>query len=166
MNAKTQKKLIEIYTDGSQIGKGSNSIAGYGIFFPNSEIPNIGKPFLHNPLTNQRAELYAIYKALKIITRKYDFEQIKIYSDSEYSIKSVTVWINNWKKNGWITASKKPVENTDIIKKIDHYLQKYPQKIFFEHVRAHTNNQDPKSLYNCEADKLAKAGAIASKTKS
>jgi ribonuclease HI len=149
---------IEVYTDGSRIGKGKLCKCGYGIYFPNKELSNVSKPFIHPPLTHQRAELYAIYKALKLITRNLNFNKITVYTDSEYSIKSVTIWINTWKKNGWKTAQGKPVYNIDIITKIDHYIQKYPNKIFFEHVRAHTNKKDYKSIGNDFADKLAKAG--------
>ena len=154
-------KQIVVYTDGSQIGKGPKSLCGYGIFFPNQELKSIGKPFTHLPLTNQRAELYAIYKALKLIIKKLTFDSIKIFTDSEYSIKSLTIWVHKWRLNGWRTANKKPVENTDIIKKIDAIIQQYPNKIFFEHVRSHTGKPDEKSINNDQADKLAKQGAFA-----
>jgi len=135
-----------------------NKRCGYGIHFPNKEFEDVSRPFTHEPLTNQRAELYAIYKALKISTKK-KFDKIHIYSDSEYSIKSLTVWIDNWKKNDWRTANKKPVMNQDIIKEIDVYLQKYKKKIVFTHVYSHTGNTDIHSLGNAEADRLATSGA-------
>ncbi len=108
-------KDIIVYTDGSCI-KGKKTLCGYGIYFPNKELNNVSRPFKYTPLTNQRSELYAIYKALKLITTYIkDFKTIYIYSDSDYSIKSLTIWINNWKKNNWKTASNKPVLNQDII---------------------------------------------------
>ena len=156
-------KQIIAFTDGSHIGKGPHSLCGYGVHFPNQEHPSISKPFTHLPKTNQRAELYAIYKALKTIIKFLDFDSIKIYTDSEYSIKSLTIWINKWRTNGWRTTNNKPVENTDIIKKIDTLLQLYPNKIFFEHVRSHTGKNDYKSINNNFADKLAKQGAFMSR---
>ena len=157
----TKKKcdIVLVYTDGSCMGNKRNPKCGYGVYFPNGEIKNMSKPFTKAPLTNQRSELYAIYKALKKICKKLDFNKIEIYSDSEYSIKSCTEWIVSWKKNGWKTANKKEVLNQDIIKKIDKKLQKYKGKITFTHVKAHTGKQDKHSLGNEQADKLATDGA-------
>jgi ribonuclease HI len=162
MSSKEKKNKINItvYTDGSCLKSGGKIRCGYGIHFPNEELKDVGKPFLHDPLTNQRAELYAIYKALKKITENLEFDTISIYSDSEYSIKSMTVWIKNWKKNNWKTAGNKDVLNQDLIKKIDKILTEYPKKISFTHVRAHTGGTDEHSIGNDKADKLANTGAL------
>lgn len=158
------KKFVDdvvVYTDGSCQKKMSKEPkCGYGVYFPNNEIKDISRPFNHGSLTNQRAELYAIYKALKRITKLLTFNTIHIYTDSEYSIKSLTVWIIKWKENNWKTANKKEVMNQDLIKKIDKILQKYKNKIFFSHVFSHTGKTDPHSLGNAMADKLATEGAL------
>jgi ribonuclease HI len=154
-----KKNLIEVYTDGSYLKIGGVKKAGYGVHFPNGELPDIGKPFNHLPLTNQRAELYAIYKALKKITGLLQFDNIHVYSDSEYSIKSLTIWIKSWKKNGWKSSSGKPVENQDIITNIDVILKEHKGKIKFSHVRAHTGKTDPQSIGNQKADQLANIGS-------
>ncbi len=148
-----------MFTDGSCSKNGFNIICGYGVYFPNNEVENISRPFLHKPYTNQRSELYAIYKGIQHVKNQYKFKKLIIYSDSEYSINSMTKWIQGWKKNGWKTANKKPVLNLDIIQKIDKYMQKYDGKIFFKHVKAHTGKQDELSIGNDKADELAKAGA-------
>lgn len=148
-------ETIIVYTDGSYQKAG----CGYGVYFPNKELRNISRKFTKEPLTNQRAELYAIYKALKKICRYFTFNKIQIYSDSEYSIKSLTIWKRKWKENNWISSSKNPVKNTDIIIKIDEILEKHKDKIEFTHVRAHTGKTDKHSLGNEKADKLATTGA-------
>lgn len=150
---------IEVYTDGSYRKKDNKEYCGYGIYFPNGEIKNIANSFDIKPLTNNRAELYAIYRAIKKIQKRYTFNKIIIYTDSEYSMKSLTIWIDNWKTNNWKNAKNKPVENQDIIKKIDDLLQKYPEKIIFKHVRSHTGKQDEQSINNHKADYLANVGA-------
>jgi len=153
--------IITVYTDGSCINNGKpNAKCGYGVYFPNEELPNISKPFVLQPLTNQRSELYAIYKALKKITKKLSFNKVNVYSDSEYSIKCLTVWIKNWKKNNWKTSNNKPVSNQDIIIKIDEILSKHPNKISFIHVRSHTGKTDIHSIGNDKADKLAETGRM------
>ena len=140
----------KVYTDGSsKQGKG-----GYGIKIihpdatiiedngsvpigPNGEIP-----------TNQRAELYAILKALTLTD-----DDLVIYTDSEYSIKCFTEWINSWKRNGWKSSKGAEVLNQDLIRSIDEILSR--RNISFVHVRAHTGIRD-----NERVDKLAKSGRL------
>jgi ribonuclease HI len=150
---------IIIFTDGSFIKNKKDTLCGYGVYFPNGEYKNISKKFIIKPLTNQRAELYAIYKAIKKVHINKKIYNIIIYSDSEYSIKSLTIWIKNWKNNNWKSSKGQDVLNQDIIKKIDKLIEKYKGTVKFIHVKAHTNNKDKLSLWNDEADKLAKAGA-------
>lgn len=155
------KKLDEviIFTDGACSGNGKNNAkAGIGVYFPNQEFSNISKKFVLSPITNQRAELYAIYEGLQLIINNSTFNKITIYSDSLYSIKSLTEWIKNWEKCDWKTASKTPVKNLDILKPINDILVKYEGKIFFKHVKSHTKNTDYGSLGNAQADILAVGG--------
>jgi ribonuclease HI len=150
---------ISIYTDGSLKKTRNGNICGYGIFFPGKELKNVAAPFTIGDITNNRAELHAIHQAIIRVIKKYTFDLINIYTDSEYSQKSLTCWIDNWKKNNWKNAKKKPVENQDLIKKIDKYLQIYQGKINIQWVRAHTGNQDVHSINNNKADELANKGA-------
>lgn len=146
---------MEIYTDGSY--SSTTKLCGYGVYFPNNEYKNISEKFCNKP-TNQRAELYAIYAALNSITKKHD--SIIIYSDSQYSIKSCTLWIKKWKENNWKTVTGKPVKNLDIIKPIDDLLNRLETKIEFRHVRSHTNKKDKQSINNDIVDGFAKNGAL------
>lgn len=162
MSSINSKNLIDniiAFTDGSCIKNKLGIFCGYGVHFPNKELTDISRSFEHVPLTNQRTELYAIYKAIKKVCEKYTFKTMTIYSDSEYSIKSLTIWIKTWKKNGWKTANKKPVLNIDLIQKIDELIANCNGKILFTHVRAHTGLQDDVSKGNDVADTLAKNGA-------
>ena len=151
--------VIDIYTDGSLKRTRNGIICGYGIYFPNRELKNVAAPFNDGKLTNNRAELYAIYRAIVRVKKCYTFDTINIYTDSEYSQKSLTIWIKNWKKNNWQTSNRKPVVNQDIIRKIDRYLEIYKGKINIQWVRAHTGRNDIHSINNSEADRLANKGA-------
>lgn len=158
-----EKKFIDkiiVFTDGSFIKKDGKIYCGYGINFPNKELPNIGRPFKGENPTNQRAELFAIYVALLIIKKNYVFNTIEIYTDSQYSIKSLTEWVHVWKNNKWKTANNKDVSNVDIIVPIYQILQKLDKKIVFYHVRSHTGLHDYISINNDIADTLAKSGAL------
>ncbi len=149
---------IIVFTDGSFISKLNK--CGYGVLFPNKEFKNISRNFTHEPLTNQRAELYAIYKAIKRVNENDPNLPIKIYSDSEYSIKSLTIWIKAWKKNDWKSSTGKSVMNQDIIKDIDNLISSHKGRIEFQHVRSHTGKQDYESKNNDLVDKLARDGAF------
>lgn len=161
-------QTVEVFTDGSCIRKkskkGSDACirAGYGIHFPHGELPDVSRKFAHTPITNQRAELYAIYVALVIIKKNLDANKIIIYSDSEYSIKSVTIWISGWIKNSWRTSSGSVVKNQDIIEPIYNIITKLKNKkisVEFNHVRSHTGKTDYMSVNNAIADELATNGS-------
>jgi ribonuclease HI len=80
-----------------------------------------------------------------------------IYSDSSYSIKCVTVWFQNWRKNDWKNSSKKPVENKDLIEAILNRIEERnlcKAKTEFTWVKGHANNPG-----NQAADALAVNGA-------
>lgn len=162
MNKKSLEDIefVEMYTDGSFMKTKGGEKCGYGVYYPNKEFESISSPFTHSPLTNQRAELYAILKGLLQIYRSNKHLNVKVYSDSEYSIKSMTIWIKQWKKNGWKTANNKPVSNQDIILKLDKLLEKHKGKIIFQHVRAHTQKSDQYSINNAIVDEMAKRGAL------
>lgn len=154
---------IDVYTDGSYKTNSDGSLygCGYGIYFPGKELKNVAAPFTKGNITNNRAELYAIYQAILKIIKNYTFDLINIYTDSEYSQKSLTEWIIAWKKNNWKNSRKQPVENQDIIKKIDRYLQQYHGKINIQWVKAHAKGKQihVHSPGNERADRLANKGA-------
>jgi ribonuclease HI len=155
-------KTVKIFTDGSYKKlKNNKELCGYGIYFPNAELENVSRPFIHEPLTNQRAELYAILKSLRNLEKhKIKYDDVIIYTDSEYSIKSVTIWYKTWEKNKWKNAKNQPVMNQDIIRPIIKILKENEGKIKFKHVNSHTGKQDFESLSNEIADKLANEGAM------
>ncbi len=170
------EREIKIFTDGSYVK--ATKACGYGVLFPNKEYENISKPFTIAPLTNQRAELYAIYKGIKTVYKEIKNDgkngkngkngvnivtNITIYTDSEYSIKSLTIWIKTWKKNNWKATTGKDVLNQDLIVKLDTLIEKFKAKygsIKFVHVRSHTGKKDYESINNDLVDILAKQGGI------
>lgn len=157
---------LEIYTDGSYIKKGTDVYCGYGIYFPNEEYKSISRKFTHEPITNNRAELYAILKSIvlsniinleRIKNNQEEIKLVNIYSDSEYSVKTFNVWFPKWKKNN------KLYKNPDIINEIDEHIKIAPFKVNLIHVRAHTGKKDIHSISNDIVDKLAKKGAFRKK---
>ena len=157
---------LEIYTDGSYMKKGSNIYCGYGIYFPNNEYKSISRKFTHEPITNNRAELYAILKSIilaniinleRIKNRQEEIKIVNIYSDSEYSVKTFNVWLPRWKK------ASKEYKNPDIINEIEEHISVAPFKVVLTHVRSHTGKKDIHSISNDIVDELAKKGAFRKK---
>jgi len=158
--------IISIYTDGSLVKKDDKTYCGYGIYFPNGEYKSISRKFTHEPITNNRAELYAILKSIvlaniinleRIKNGQNEVKQVNIYSDSEYSVKTFNIWLPKWKKN------KKPYLNSDIINEIDSHIIIAPFKVVITHIRAHTGKMDVHSISNDIVDRLAKKGAFREK---
>ena len=147
--------MLKIYTDGSCI----NSFGGYGFVVINGEdhFDYFGK--YPGVCTNQKAELYAILKAIVCIQTMFkehisslDKENIiEIYTDSKYAIGCLTIWYPNWLKNGWKNSKKQPVANKELIEEI--LLIMKGRNIKFFHVFGHKGN-----FYNELADKLADQG--------
>jgi len=148
---------IIIYTDGACSGNGSNSAkAGIGIHFSKRnkiKFDDVSESFLPTTgqkVTNQRAELYAILKALRIT--KEVTNHIIIYTDSEYSINCVVRWFASWVSKNKVDEKK----NVDLIRPIHQYYR--ANNFEFRHINSHTGLQDEHSLGNEEADRLATNG--------
>ena len=160
-NNKNNKKSIIIFTDGACSSNGKcTAKGGIGVHFPGLEFNDISKKFTESPITNQRAELCAIQEALDTVITDQTIDKITIYSDSTYSIKSLTEWIKNWEKNGWKSANGKPVKNLDLIQPIYRTLKAHKNKVNFIHVKAHTGGSSFEATGNDKADKLATSGVL------
>lgn len=102
--------------------------------------------------TNNIAELTALRELLVEVGPG---AMVEARLDSQYTINAVTKWLPSWKRNGWMTAGKKPVANADLIREIDALLA--TRDVLFVHVAAHQMNGD---RYNDLADRAASASAI------
>ena len=143
--------MIKIYTDGACSGNPGPGGWGY-VILENGNL-HTGKGS-ESQTTNNRMELMAAIKALE--SARAD-ESLYLYTDSTYLQKGITEWIVNWKKNNWITSSKKPVSNKDLWIKIDQLNLELDIK--WKWVKAHQSDNSDDTLYNNMADELA-TGAI------
>ena len=144
-----------IFTDGSRRGdKFKNPISGLGIYFGKLPI-NISQPM--GEVTNNYCELISIKYVLEIFDiYKTEIKRMQaedeelcflIVSDSEYSVNSVSRWIDNWQKNYWKTKSGEEVKNKEIFKEI--YLLKTKLKLHkINYKIIHTNSHQPPPLSN------------------
>lgn len=63
-------------------------------------------------------------------------------------------YIHNWKRNGWVTAQKKPVANREELQELDAALSGLAA-VRWKHVRGHSGIRG-----NEEADRLANDAAL------
>ena len=132
-----------IYTDGAC--SGNPGPGGWGAIILDEEENQISLSGKEKSTTNNRMELMAPIMALKKIKKS---SEITTYTDSTYLKDGITIWINNWKKNGWINSNKKPVKNKDLWVNLNNLTKK--KIIFWKWVKAHSGNK-----FNELADKLA-----------
>lgn len=150
---------MRVFTDGACSHNGRpDAKAGYAVWFPDAkELSESARVPADQAQTNQRAELSAIHRAVVILdARGYQGDDIKIYTDSEYSINCLTKWISGWVARGWKTAAGGDVLHRDLIQATSTLLSKFKSHRFI-HVRAHTGNEDDLSKNNDVVDRMARA---------
>ncbi len=98
--------------------------------------------------TNNRMELTAAIAALEALSRPC---RVELHTDSQYLRGGVTGWIDNWKRNGWRTANKKPVKNDDLWRRLDAAAERH--EIDWRWVKGHAGDE-----MNERADALARRG--------
>ncbi|MBT8410878.1 MAG: ribonuclease HI [Octadecabacter sp.] len=98
--------------------------------------------------TNNRMEMLAAINALESLNRP---SEITIVTDSAYVKGGMTEWIHGWKRRGWKTATKKPVKNEDLWRRLDAATQRHTVR--WEWVKGHAGHPE-----NERADELARAG--------
>jgi ribonuclease HI len=104
--------------------------------------------------TNNRMELMAAISALEALERP---SAITVVTDSAYVKNGVTGWIHGWKRNGWKTASKKPVKNAELWQRLDAAQARHD--VTWEWVKGHAGHPE-----NERADQLAREGMAPFKT--
>jgi ribonuclease HI len=141
------------YTDGACKHNGSQRAkAGIGVYFNkhNSiKIPSISERLIYKTQTNNAAELTAILKCLEKCLEYGIKQKIYIYTDSDYSMKCITLWYPEWIKKGNFNDRK----NIDILHKINSIYERLD--VEFIHIRSHTGLTDIHSKGNEMADRLA-----------
>ena len=133
---------VEIWTDGGC--KGNPGPGGWGAILKyGDKVKELKGGEAHT--TNNRMELMAAISALESLKRPCE---IILHTDSQYVRQGVTGWIQNWKRNGWRTADKKPVKNEELWRRLDD--ARAPHTIDWRWVKGHAGNP-----MNERADELA-----------
>ena len=136
---------VEIYTDGAC--RGNPGPGGWGalLICGQREKELYGG---ERETTNNRMEMLAAIRALEALKVR---SNVTLYTDSSYVMKGITSWIDGWKKRGWKTASRKPVKNEDLWRRLDSIAAGH--EVHWRWVRGHTGVPG-----NERADQLANRG--------
>ncbi len=141
-------KHVEIFTDGAC--SGNPGPGGWGaILRYNSHEREVSGGEAHT--TNNRMELRAAIAALETLKRPC---RVDLHTDSAYLRDGITRWIARWKTNGWRTAARKPVKNSDLWQRLDKALA--PHRITWHWVKGHAGHSG-----NERADVLARDAVFA-----
>lgn len=137
---------VDIYTDGAC--SGNPGPGGWGALLKSgSRAKEIcgGEPA---GTTNNRMELMAAIQALESLTRP---TVVRLHTDSAYLRNGITSWLPNWKRNGWRTADKRPVKNSDLWRRLDVAAARH--QVSWHWVKGHSGHPG-----NERADALANRG--------
>jgi len=138
-------KQVIIFTDGAC--RGNPGPGGWGALLRYGTTEKTlfgGEP----DTTNNRMELMAAIMALEALTAPC---QVVLTTDSRYVMDGITKWMANWKKRGWKSASRQPVKNADLWRRLDAACEKHT--IEWQWVKGHSGHPE-----NDKADALANRG--------
>ena len=145
------KPRVHIYTDGAC--SPNPGTGGWGAILISAD-KGARKEFsgAQRDTTNNRMELTAAIEALKALKVPC---QVELVTDSQYVMNGFTEgWLEKWQRNGWRTASKKPVVNVDLWRELLELTAKH--ETTWKWVRGHNANP-----MNNRCDELA----VAARTK-
>ena len=106
---KTKLKKVQLFTDGAC--SGNPGPGGWGALLKFNDVKKelSGAEKL---ATNNQMELTAVIMGLQQLKEPC---VVEVFTDSKYISNAFNKhWLENWKKNGWKTASKKPVKNQEL----------------------------------------------------
>ena len=140
--------VVEIYTDGACSGNPGPGGWGAVLSYRGKTRELSGGEAA--PTTNNRMELMAAIRALESLTRP---SVVRLHTDSSYLRNGVTSWLASWKRNGWRTASRQPVKNSDLWRRLDAAAARHEVRWLW--VKGHAGNPG-----NERADALANRGMV------
>lgn len=144
--------FVTLYSDGSS--RGNPGPGGYGTVLlytdPAGQLHTLELSQGYIRTTNNRMELMGVIAGLEALVRPCTVE---VHSDSQYVVNAFNQhWVEGWVKRGWRTASKEPVKNDDLWRRL--LAAKKPHDVSFVWVKGHAGH-----AYNERCDALATSAA-------
>jgi ribonuclease HI len=97
--------------------------------------------------TNNRMEMIGVVEGLRRLKVK---SRVRVVTDSRYVVDGMKNWIYAWRRNGWLTANRKPVKNRDLWELLGDLSREH--ETVFEWVRGHEGHAE-----NERCDAMARA---------
>ena len=145
---------VVAYTDGSS--RGNPGRGGYGAVLsyvaPDGveHVRELSAGYVRT--TNNRMELMGAIAALEALKVPC---AVELHSDSQYVVNAFNKhWVDGWQRKGWKTASKQPVKNPDLWKRLLAAMG--PHEVRWLWVKGHAGH-----ARNERADQLATEAADA-----
>lgn len=113
--------MIEIYTDGGCLG--NPGPGGWAFVVNDGDTLGYSLSGGEKLTTNNKMELKAVISALEYAL-SINEENVTIITDSQYVKNGITLWIKNWKRNGWRTSGGGAVKNVELWNELDSLNQK------------------------------------------
>jgi len=136
---------VVIFTDGACSGNPGPGGWGAVLLFGEHERELCGG---EAGTTNNRMELMAAIQALEALKRPC---KVELHTDSQYVRTGISEWLAGWKARGWRTASKSPVKNEDLWRRLDEARLRH--EVDWRWVKGHAGHE-----LNERADALARKG--------
>lgn len=103
-------KPLKMHTDGSSVPQKPEVGAGWAMCMKMNGRDFILYGHLPAPATNNVAEMYGVIVALRVGRKINQF--LTVYTDSQYTEKSLNEWRNKWERSGF------PTKNRDLIMRL------------------------------------------------
>ncbi len=145
-------EVVDIYTDGAC--SGNPGPGGWGAVLSCGDRVKELWGGEAAGTTNNRMELMAAIQALESLTRPLT---VNLHTDSTYLRSGILDWLPKWKRNGWRTAAKQPVKNSDLWQRLEAAVASHEVEWLW--VKGHAG--DPG---NERADALANRGMTEART--
>ena len=144
-------EAIIIYTDGGCRGnpgpggwayiiKTGRKQASCSPMQPGTEISEKSRSGGDPDTTNNKMELTAVIRSLEAVLNDSELSSrsIELHTDSQYVKNGISSWIQNWIRNGWMTAAKKPVKNKELWIELKEVSDKL--KVTWKWVKGHAGD--------------------------
>ena len=146
------KKEVIIYTDGAS--RGNPGKGGWAaIVITDTHITELAGAQAH--ATNNQMELQAAIEGLAHTQKHFPHDHIVVHADSAYVLNGIASWVDGWKRNGWMTIAKKPVENRNQWEQLLELRDSFGRNLELVKVAGHAGEK-----YNERCDTLAVEAAL------
>lgn len=140
-------KEVALFTDGSCLGNpGPGGFAA--VLEYQGHVKKISQGYVLT--TNNRMELMAVIAGLSALKEPC---AVTVTTDSQYVKNGMTSWLAGWKRNNWVTSTKKAVKNRDLWQRLDKECSRH--EIRWDWVKGHNGHPQ-----NELCDELARTAAL------